>query len=111
MSVAPEALAFLGRPPIAPTVTPRTVKGYAGSINEQQNQHTKEGEKVPRKPNEEPLEGKAPRRSPARTSPKKRPRFGLYADGSVLIAFPGITGTMSQEEAKELNAFLTRVIG
>lgn len=42
MTLAPEALAFLGRPPASSTLAAKPVAGYAGKQCEQPNQHTKD---------------------------------------------------------------------
>ena len=136
MSLSPAALAFLGRPPETASTKARPVRGYAGKICEQPNQHTKEPDMprgvYERKPKTAPADSapeapeKKPRRKkaakPARTARKAPrraarlvmqhvpgPRFGVFEDGSVEVRLPDCRGTISGDDAAALHAFITKL--
>lgn len=137
MSLDPAVLAFLGRPPATASLKARPVRGYAGSICEQPNQHTKENDMprgvYERKPKETPTQpqqpestrrrkkkpapAKKPRKASRRARPKlvmtrvPGPRFGVFEDGSVEVRLPDCRGTISGDDAAALHAFITKLRG
>lgn len=126
MRLAPEAAAFIGKPPAAPPHG-RAVRGYAGSINEQPNQHTKEGETMPTgvyprkkraaKPVDKPVkpDAEAQRKATVTKAAKPKPngnanrRFGVWDDGTVELSLPKCAGTIAAEDARQLVDFIARL--
>lgn len=131
MSLAPEALAFIGKPPARP-MEARIVHGECGKKCEQPNQH--EGSDMPRgiyvrKPRIEKPANEAAPTTPAKKGRKRRSakrakaftkrehpaklngpaRFAVYNDGSVAIETTTCTGMLTAEQGWALIDFITRL--
>lgn len=123
MSLAPEAIAFIGRPPAALPIATRAHR-MDGDITEENPMPTGV---YPRKPKatpaakpEAPAKVRKPRaKAKAKAEPKVRakaaqkattgPRFGVFEDGTVELRLASCTGIIAPTEAREFLAFLKRI--
>lgn len=119
MSLAPEAIAFIGRPPAALPIATRAHR-MDGDITEENPIPTGV---YPRKPKatpaakpEAPAKVRKPRaKAKAKAEPKVRakaatgPRFGVFEDGTVELKLPTCSGVVGPDDARALVGFLKRI--
>lgn len=129
MSLAPEAAAFLGRPPSTRNPNAKAVHGYAGGLMREDPPAPTEAPEKPmprgvyprKKKAEKPAQEKAPKkRGPKpkaalrqiRALVDKAPaaaRFGVFDDGTIEFRLPTCSGIIQPTEAREFLGFLKRI--
>jgi hypothetical protein len=116
MSLAPEAIAFIGRPPAALPIATRAHR-MDGDITEENPMPTGV---YPRKPKatpaakpEAPAKARKPRaKATPKAAPKSRtdgPRFGVFEDGTIELKLPTCTGVVGPDDARALVGFLRKI--